>query len=48
MDEAKEESEKVIAELREMRANASKVVKEHELIEAKKIRCRSAAGKSGT
>ncbi|MFC7684441.1 endonuclease MutS2 [Ureibacillus sp. GCM10028918] len=36
VDEAKTESEKVIAELREMRANASKVVKEHELIEAKK------------
>lgn len=36
IDEAKKESEKVIAELREMRANASKVVKEHELIEAKK------------
>ncbi|MDN4493618.1 endonuclease MutS2 [Ureibacillus aquaedulcis] len=36
VDEAKKESDKVIAELREMRANASKVVKEHELIEAKK------------
>ena len=36
VDEAKMESDKVIAELREMRANASKVVKEHELIEAKK------------
>ena len=36
VDEAKVETEKVIAELREMRANASKVVKEHELIEAKK------------
>lgn len=36
VDEAKKESEKVIEELREMRANASKVVKEHELIEAKK------------
>lgn len=36
VDEAKKESEKIIAELREMRANASKVVKEHELIEAKK------------
>ncbi|HWK24817.1 MAG TPA: endonuclease MutS2 [Ureibacillus sp.] len=36
VDEAKAESEKVIAELREMRANASKVVKEHELIEARK------------
>jgi len=36
VDDAKLESEKVIAELREMRANASKVVKEHELIEAKK------------
>ncbi|QCR33188.1 endonuclease MutS2 [Lysinibacillus sp. SGAir0095] len=36
IDEAKMESDKVIAELREMRANASKVVKEHELIEAKK------------
>ncbi|KGR76835.1 endonuclease MutS2 [Ureibacillus sinduriensis] len=36
VDEAKKESEKVIAELREMRVNASKVVKEHELIEAKK------------
>jgi len=36
VEEAKAESEKVIAELREMRANASKIVKEHELIEAKK------------
>lgn len=36
VDEAKAESEKIISELREMRANASRVVKEHELIEAKK------------
>ena len=36
VDEAKHEAEQIIAELREMRKNASKVVKEHELIDAKK------------
>lgn len=36
VDEAKKEAEEVIAELRKMRENASKVVKEHELIDAKK------------
>ncbi|WP_332649797.1 endonuclease MutS2 [Lysinibacillus sp. 54212] len=36
VDEAKRESEKIIAELREMRKNASQAVKEHELIDAKK------------
>ncbi len=36
VDEAKEEAEKVIAELRKMRENASQIVKEHELIDAKK------------
>lgn len=36
VDEAKRESEQVIAELKELRANASKVVKDHELIEARK------------
>ncbi|SOC36505.1 endonuclease MutS2 [Ureibacillus acetophenoni] len=36
VDEAKAEAEKVIAELRKMRENASHLVKEHELIEAKK------------
>ncbi len=36
VDEAKREAEAIIAELREMRKNASKVVKEHELIDAKK------------
>ncbi|RHW33426.1 endonuclease MutS2 [Lysinibacillus yapensis] len=36
VDEAKSESEKVIAELRELRENASKAVKDHELIEARK------------
>lgn len=36
VDEAKKEAEEVIAELRKMRENAEKVVKEHELIDAKK------------
>lgn len=36
VDEAKKEAEEVIAELRKMRGNAEKVVKEHELIDAKK------------
>ncbi|HWL25452.1 MAG TPA: endonuclease MutS2 [Ureibacillus sp.] len=36
VDEAKAEAEKVIAELRELKENASHIVKEHELIEAKK------------
>lgn len=36
VDEAKAESEKIIAELREMSKNAAKSVKEHELIDAKK------------
>ena len=36
VDEAKAEAESIIAELREMRKNANQVVKEHELIEARK------------
>lgn len=36
VDDAKAEAEKVITELRKMRENASHLVKEHELIEAKK------------
>ncbi|UPW82280.1 endonuclease MutS2 [Lysinibacillus sp. Ag94] len=36
VDEAKREAESIIAELREMRKNANQVVKEHELIEARK------------
>lgn len=36
VDEAKLEAEAIIAELREMRKNADQVVKEHELIEARK------------
>ncbi|WP_155592823.1 endonuclease MutS2 [Lysinibacillus cavernae] len=36
VDEAKQEAETIIAELREMRKNADQVVKEHELIEARK------------
>lgn len=36
VDEAKAEAEQIIAELREMKKNANKAVKEHELIEAKK------------
>jgi len=36
VDEAKSEAEGIIAELREMRKNADQVVKEHELIEARK------------
>lgn len=36
VDEAKREAESIIAELREMRKNADQVVKEHELIEARK------------
>ena len=36
VDDAKSDSEKLIAELREMRANASQIVKEHELIEVRK------------
>ncbi|MCT1538119.1 MULTISPECIES: endonuclease MutS2 [Lysinibacillus] len=36
VDEAKREAEAIIAELREMRKNADQVVKEHELIEARK------------
>lgn len=36
VDEAKKEAESIIAELREMRKNADQVVKEHELIEARK------------
>lgn len=36
VDEAKSEAESIIAELREMRKNADQVVKEHELIEARK------------
>lgn len=36
VDEAKAEAESIIAELREMRKNADQVVKEHELIEARK------------
>ena len=36
VDEAKREAEAIIAELREMRKNANQVVKEHELIEARK------------
>lgn len=36
VDEAKQEAEKIIDELRKMRENASEVVKEHELIDAKK------------
>ncbi|MEO4052024.1 endonuclease MutS2 [Solibacillus sp. CAU 1738] len=36
IDEAKREAETIIEELREMRKNASKIVKEHELIDAKK------------
>jgi len=36
IDEAKREAESIIAELREMRKNADQVVKEHELIEARK------------
>lgn len=36
VDEAKREVEDIIAELREMRKNANQVVKEHELIEARK------------
>ncbi|MEG0258956.1 MAG: endonuclease MutS2 [Lysinibacillus sp.] len=42
VDEAKREAETIIAELREMRKNADQVVKEHELIEARK-RLESAA-----
>ena len=36
VEEAKREAEAIIAELREMRKNADQVVKEHELIEARK------------
>ena len=36
VEDAKKDSEKLIAELREMRANASQIVKEHELIEVRK------------
>lgn len=36
VDEVKREAEAIIAELREMRKNADQVVKEHELIEARK------------
>ncbi|OCS88388.1 endonuclease MutS2 [Caryophanon tenue] len=36
VDEAKREAEQIIAELREMSKNASRAVKEHELIDAKK------------
>ena len=36
VDEAKAEAESIIAELREMKKNANQVVKEHELIEARK------------
>lgn len=36
VDEARKEAEGVISELREMQKNADKVIKEHELIEAKK------------
>nr|WP_106780260.1 endonuclease MutS2 [Lysinibacillus timonensis] len=36
VDEAKKEAEEVITELRKMRENASRAVKEHEIIEAKK------------
>ncbi|WP_431027447.1 endonuclease MutS2 [Lysinibacillus sp. LZ02] len=36
VDEAKAEAEKIIGELREMQKNASRIVKEHELIDAKK------------
>lgn len=36
VDEAKREAESIITELREMRKNANQVVKEHELIEARK------------
>ncbi|MET4560830.1 DNA mismatch repair protein MutS2 [Lysinibacillus parviboronicapiens] len=36
VDEAKREAETIIAELREMRKNVNQVVKEHELIEARK------------
>ncbi len=36
VDEAKAEAEKIISELREMQKNASRIVKEHELIDAKK------------
>lgn len=36
VDEAKREAEAIIEELREMRKNADQVVKEHELIEARK------------
>lgn len=36
VDEAKREAESIITELREMRKNADQVVKEHELIEARK------------
>ena len=36
VDEAKREAEAIITELREMRKNADQVVKEHELIEARK------------
>jgi len=36
VEEAKHEAEGIIAELREMRKNADQVVKEHELIEARK------------
>ncbi len=36
VDDAKKEAESIIAELREMRKNADQVVKEHELIEARK------------
>ncbi|WP_418302296.1 endonuclease MutS2 [Lysinibacillus fusiformis] len=36
VEEAKHEAEGIIAELREMRKNANQVVKEHELIEARK------------
>ncbi|KGR83305.1 endonuclease MutS2 [Lysinibacillus odysseyi] len=36
VEEAKAEAEKIITELREMQKNASRIVKEHELIDAKK------------
>lgn len=36
VDDAKSEAEKIIEELREMKKNAAKAVKEHELIDAKK------------
>lgn len=36
VDEAKREAEAIITELREMRKNADQIVKEHELIEARK------------